>query len=117
MTSASPVGCARCGTIVDPHFRFCPECGLPVSGEVVMSTEIAELRRQVEAQSRADGGPGWRRYLLPTAATAMFAFVVVLGLVLFNRTLLDRLLPAPPDETARMDVAPHPPSWEPKWVS
>jgi formylglycine-generating enzyme required for sulfatase activity len=116
MTSASPAGCARCGTILDTHFRFCPECALPVSGDGVMSTEIAELRRRVEAASQNGRGAGWPRYVMPTFVAAMLAFVVVLGLVLFNGALLNRLLP-PPGEGERAVAVPHAPRWEPHWVS
>jgi formylglycine-generating enzyme required for sulfatase activity len=114
MSVASPAGCARCGTILGGNFRFCPECGLPVSGESVLSTEIAELRRRVEADSTAARSAAWRRYLLPVAATAMSVFVVVLGLVLFNNSLLNRLFPEsdPSREGAAMPAAPH---WEPVW--
>jgi formylglycine-generating enzyme required for sulfatase activity len=114
MTAVSPVGCARCGTILGGTFRFCPECGLPVSGESVLSTEIAELRRRVEADSAAAQNAGWRRYLLPVAATAMFVFVVVLGLVLFNNSLLNRLFPEP-DGGGAAAAMPAPPRWEPEW--
>src|SRR6187455_1958293 len=115
MTSASPAGCARCGTILGPNYRFCPECALPVSGGGVMSTEIAELRHRVEAASQSGRANGWTRYLMPTVVAAMLTFVVVLGLVLFNGTLLNRLLP-PPGEGARPVAVPHAPRWEPKWV-
>jgi formylglycine-generating enzyme required for sulfatase activity len=115
MSAASPVGCARCGTILGENFRFCPECGLPVSGGSVLSTEIAELRRRVESASAAARDAGWRRYLLPVAATAMFVFVVVLGLVLFNNSLLNRLFPEPDGGRAGA-VLPAAPRWEPLWV-
>ena len=116
MTSASPAGCARCGTILGPQFRFCPECALPVSGEGVMSTEIAELRRRVESASQSGRSAGWTRYVMPTVVAAMLAFVVVLGLVLFNGALLNRLLP-PPGEGQMTVAVPHAPRWEPHWVS
>ncbi len=115
MSAASPVGCARCGTILGAAFRFCPECGLPVSGESVLSTEIAELRRRVEADSAAARDAGWRRYMLPVAATAMFVFVVVLGLVLFNNSLLNRLFPEPGDGRSGAAL-PAAPRWEPEWI-
>jgi len=113
MSVASPVGCARCGTILGPHFRFCPECGLPVSGEPVLSTEIAELRRRVEADAKRARDAAWRRYLLPVGATAMFVFVVVLGLVLFNNSLLNRLFP---DPARGVGALPPQPRWEPQWI-
>lgn len=115
MSTASPAGCARCGTILGAHYRFCPECALPVSGEGPMSTEILELRRREEAVGAKGRGAGWRRYLLPVAAASMLTFVVVLGLVLFNRPLLIRLLPAPAARAPTVEV-PHAPRWEPDWV-
>lgn len=115
MAPPSPAGCARCGTILDTHYRFCPECALPVTGEGPMSTEILELRRREEAVGAKAGGAGWRRYLLPAAAASMLTFVVVLGLVLFNRPLLIRLLPSPAVRAQAVEV-PHAPRWEPEWV-
>ena len=114
MTSGSPAGCARCATILDQHFRFCPECGLPASGATVMSTDIADLSRRVAATSARRQSHALRRYLLPTAAIVMFTFVVVLGLVLFDRPLLDKLLPATP---LREPKVPHAPRWEPEWIA
>jgi formylglycine-generating enzyme required for sulfatase activity len=113
MTTAAPAGCARCGTILDAAFRFCPECGLPVSGGEVLSTEIADVRRRAENETGAGTAPGWRRYLLPTAAMAMFAFVVGTGLVLFNSSLTNRLFPPPVDERVVAAKA----SWEPEWIT
>jgi formylglycine-generating enzyme required for sulfatase activity len=116
MTSASPAGCARCGTILDPHFRFCPECALPVSGEGVLSTEIAELRRRVEAASANGRSAAWTRFAMPAIVVGMLAFVVVLGLVLFNGAFLDRLFPSNGDGEHAVAM-PHAPRWEPVWVS
>ncbi len=115
MSAAAPVGCARCGTILASGFRFCPECGLPVSGDGVLSTEIAELRRRVEADSAAAHDSARFRYLIPIAAAAMLVFVVVLGLVLFNRALLNRLLPETPGGRAGAPL-PAQPRWEPLWI-
>lgn len=81
-----------------------------------MSTEIAELRRRVESASQGGRSAGWTRYVMPTVVAAMLAFVVVLGLVLFNGNLLNRLLP-PPGEGERAVAVPHAPRWEPRWVS
>ena len=114
MTTMSPAGCVRCGTVVGPAFRFCPQCGLPVSGDSVLSTEIEDLRRRVEAQSRTVPPPGWARYLLPIAISVMLTFVAALGVVLFT-PLLDRVL-GPPTTTAVSAVVPRPPRWEPQWV-
>lgn len=80
-----------------------------------MSTEIAELRRRVEAASGNGRSPAWTRYVVPTVVVAMLAFVVVLGLVLFNGALLKRLVP-PPGEGQRPVAVPHAPRWEPRWV-
>jgi formylglycine-generating enzyme required for sulfatase activity len=108
MSSQSPVGCARCGRLLDARFRFCPECGLPVSGDGVLSTEIAEVRRRAEARPGRESA--WRRWLLPTATTGMLAFVALLGVVLFDERLIQRLLPPTP-HVQTIDL----PRWEPAW--
>jgi formylglycine-generating enzyme required for sulfatase activity len=115
-TTAALAGCARCGTILDPHFRFCPECGLPATGEGPMSTEIAEVRRRVESVSSRGATSGWRRYVLPIVFTASLTFVAAVGLALFNRNVLNWLLP-PPSRERPAAAVPRVRSWEPEWVS
>ena len=107
--------CGRCGTGLDERFRFCPECGLPTSGGAVLSTQIQELRTQAERAANSDPRPEWQRVLLPTAAAGMVVFVLGLGLLIFNRPLLEALV-LPETET----VVPPPlaaASWEPEWVT
>jgi len=116
MKTVTLAGCARCGTILDPHFRFCPECGLPATGEGPMSTEIANVRRRVEAVA-ADRAPGgWRRYVLPVVFTASLTFVAAVGLALFNRNVLNWLLP-PSSAERPASAVPRVRPWEPDWVS
>jgi formylglycine-generating enzyme required for sulfatase activity len=103
--SATAVGCARCGTILDPNFRFCPECALPAQGETVLSTEIADLRRRVEAQAAAPKGAPWGRYL------------GLVGLLLFNQDLMNRLLPAVDEGQSAQELIPRRPRIEPQWES
>ena len=116
MKPATLAGCARCGTILDPHFRFCPECGLPATGEGPMSTEIAEVRRRVESVSSGRSTSGWRRYALPVIFTASLTFVAAVGLALFNRNVLNWLLP-PPNRERPAAAVPRVRTWEPEWVS
>lgn len=116
MKTASLAGCARCGTILDPHFRFCPECGLPVTGEGPMSTEIAEVRRRVESVASGRESSGWRRYALPVVTTASLTFIAAVGLAIFNRNVLNWLLPATRAERPAPAVA-RVRTWEPEWVS
>jgi toxoflavin biosynthesis protein ToxD len=116
MKTASLAGCARCGTILDPHFRFCPECGLPATGEGPMSTEIAEVRRRVESVAAGRDMGGWRRYALPVVSTASLTFVAAVGLALFNRNVLNWLLPPTRTERPPATVS-RAKSWEPEWVS
>ena len=116
METASLAGCARCGTILDPHFRFCPECGLPATGEGPMSTEIAEVRRRVESVAAGRETAAWRRYVLPVVSTASLTFVAAVGLALFNRNVLNWLLPLSRAERPPAAV-PRERTWEPEWVS
>src|SRR5262245_17029225 len=116
MKTASLAGCARCGTILDPHFRFCPECGLPATGEGPMSTEIAEVRRRVESVAAGRETAAWRRYVLPVVSTASLTFVAAVGLALFNRNVLNWLLPLSRAERPPAAV-PRERTWEPEWVS
>jgi formylglycine-generating enzyme required for sulfatase activity len=116
MKTMALAGCARCGTILDPHFRFCPECGLPATGEGPMSTEIADVRRRVEAVAAERAPVGWRRYVLPVVFTASLTFVAAVGLALFNRNVLNWLLPPASGERPAAAV-PRVRSWEPEWVS
>src|SRR5690348_3240452 len=91
--AAVATGCARCGTILDPRFRFCPECALPATGETVLSTDIAEVRRRIEAQAAAPKRPPWSRYLFLSTATAVVAAAGVVGVLVFDPGLLNRVLP------------------------
>src|SRR5262245_30592641 len=116
MTTTSAVGCARCGTILDPGFRFCPECGLPASGDSVLSTEIGDVRQRVEARSSQGARPASRPSALLIGAAAMSAFVIALGFVLFDRQLLNRVLPTEGGHAASGAVASTPTRWEPEWV-
>ena len=114
MASTATQGCARCGIPLESRFRFCPGCGLPASGEGVLSTQIDELRRRAESEHVPERERSLRRLVLPTVAFAMAAFVLGLGLVLFNRDLLDRVFPTPAvaDVTTLAPVR----DWEPAWT-
>jgi formylglycine-generating enzyme required for sulfatase activity len=81
-----------------------------------MSTEIAELGRRAEHAAKPRPRAEWTRYLLPVIATALLTFVVAMGLTLFNRSMLERLLPAEDLADAIPPEVPHAPRWEPGWV-
>lgn len=105
--------CTRCGKPLQPTFQFCPECGLPASGGSVLSSEIGQLGTELRAPS-LHGRPPWRRYLVPTASAVIMALVLGVGLLLFNRPLIEMFFPPAEEATAApLEIAPR---WEPQWV-
>ncbi|MCE9635670.1 MAG: formylglycine-generating enzyme family protein [Planctomycetes bacterium] len=106
--------CTRCGTRLDPAYRFCPGCALPTAGDNVLSTEIGARRQEAERRVRTSAA--WKRTALTLSVSTMVVFVAGLGLVLFRRDVLTRWIAAPPDPEPAARPAPSRP-WEPDWVS
>lgn len=113
-TLPGAVRCARCGTPHEERFRFCPECGIPHVGDDVLSTQIEEKRREAERRE-AKAGRDWRRILALVGTASMGAFVLGIGLLLFNRELLDRVVEPPPVAETAPEQTRQP--WEPEWVT
>ena len=113
MTGDGTPHCARCGKTLQRSYQFCPECGLPASGGSVLSSQIGVLRQELKAPVPS-GRPPWRRLLVPTASAVMTALVLAVGLLLFNRPLIEMFFP-PAEEAgaAPLEIAPR---WEPQWV-
>jgi formylglycine-generating enzyme required for sulfatase activity len=109
--SATGRKCARCGTLLEPSFRFCPGCALPIGGDDVLSTEIGAKRYEAERRGRTTAT--WQKTALGVGVAAMVAFVGGLGVVLFDQDLLARVLEPVPEVSAR--PAPVRPG-EPEWV-
>jgi len=107
--------CVRCGKTLQPAHRFCPECGLPASGGSVLSSQIGVLRESVQSARGGRTHTPWRRLLVPTASAVTVALVMAVGLLLFNRPLIEIFFP----EVREAEAAPivMSPSWEPEWVS
>ena len=109
-TPAKPARCTRCARPLRQAHRFCPECGLPVGGGV-LSNQI----RRASAQTRGQGRQRRRRRWLPAIVLAgMVGFVVVLGLVLFNRPLVENVFPDGHATAQRTVHTAH--QWEPPWT-
>ncbi len=112
-TADRPPDCVRCGKTLQRSYQFCPECGLPASGGSVLSSQIGELREELQTPREGDARP-WRRLLVPTASAVMTALVLAVGLLLFNRPLIEMFFPpAEQAEAAALEIAPR---WEPEWV-
>ncbi len=88
---------------------------MPVADTGVLSTQISELQREAVPERADDTGVrrDVQRLLLPSAAILILACVVAVGLMLFNRDLLNRAFP-PPAPPAKITPA-IAPSWEPEW--
>ena len=115
MDGREPLDCTRCGRTLQRAYRFCPECGLPSSGDPVLSSEISQMRSDLESRRRVSARPPWQRYLLPTSSAVMLTVVLSVGLILFNRRLVETLFPpAPADPDTIVEIAP---PWEPQWVA
>lgn len=104
--------CARCGFRLEPEYRFCPGCSLPTSGDDVLSTQIAQKREEAERRGRIADRRG--RRVFGAGISLMLLFVAGLGLVLFNRDVLQLLLQGP-QEPPPAKVEPRL-LWEPEWV-
>ncbi len=81
----------------------------------MLSSQIQELRDGARGSGVARARPLWRRLVLPLAGLLVAVVVVGLGLLLFNRPLIEQLVP-PPD-LARAEAFELAPQWEPEWVS
>lgn len=79
-------------------FRFCPGCGLPISGEAPLSTQIREVRLASEPEPR-ERGPSLGGFAVRLGALLMLCFMAFVGALLFHPPLLDRLMPARPVDT------------------
>jgi len=104
--------CARCGFRLEPEYRFCPGCSLPTSGDDVLSTQISQKREEAERRGRIADRRG--RRVFGAGIALMLVFVAGLGLVLFNRDVLQLLLQGS-QEPAVEKVEPRL-LWEPEWV-
>lgn len=111
--SAAATPCTRCGTRLEPAYRFCPGCALPTSGDDVLSTQIGAKRQEAERRVRTSAA--WKRTALTLSVATMVVFVAGLGLVLFRRDLLARWVAPPPETDPVARPAPSRP-WEPDWV-
>ena len=115
MENGRPPDCARCGKTLHSSQKFCPECGLPASGGSVLSSEIGQLRETQQIESGERPRPPWRRILVPTASAITVAIVLAVGLMLFNRPLVEMVFPQVREAEAAPIVVR--PSWEPEWVA
>ena len=105
--------CARCGFLLVAAYRFCPGCALPTAGDEVLSTEIGAARHQAERRQR--GTEAWKRVLYVGGLATMVSFVAGLGLMLFDRDLMESVLQAQPDVPLVITQAR--PQWEPEWCT
>ena len=105
--------CARCGFLLVAAYRFCPGCALPTAGDEVLSTEIGAARHQAERRQR--GTEAWKRVLYVGGLATMVSFVAGLGLMLFDRDLMESVLQAQPD--VPLVITQTRPQWEPEWCT
>lgn len=113
MATSTTRKCPRCGFLLVAAFRFCPGCALPTLGDEVLSTEIGAARHQAERRQR--GTEAWKRLLYVGGLGTMFAFVAGLGVMLFDRDLMESVLQAPPEPPP--SIAQMRPQWEPEWCT
>jgi eukaryotic-like serine/threonine-protein kinase len=109
MQTAAVRKCARCGSVLDPAFRFCPGCSLPTSGDDVLSTEIGAKRHEAERRMRR---PPASRALIGVGVGAMVTVVGGLGVLVFRPGTVERFL-GPDEPEPRHVETPKP--WEPAW--
>lgn len=99
----------RCGSVLDPAFRFCPGCSLPTSGDDVLSTQIGAMRHEAEQRMRR---PPASRALLVGGFVTLLAVVAGLGVLVFDPGSVERVLGPEEAPPPRVDL---PKPWEPVW--
>ena len=80
----------------------------------MLSSEISVLRESARTARDSGRRPPWRRLLVPTASAMTVAIVLGVGLMLFNRPLIEMVFPDVREAEATPIVIS--PSWEPEWV-